>query len=129
VARAAHHGASLVSLGALLGGTGACLVVLGVLLNPGGTWVETRPTPSGRLSAGGEVVGSALIAAGALSLLAGSSLDAGVIVAVIGGASVLTYGVMTYRLREHLGVAGTPRSWWWCLRHPLWRPAVRHNGH
>jgi hypothetical protein len=122
VARAAHLGTSLISLGALLGGTGACLVVLGVLLDPGVTWGGTRPTPTGRLSTGGELVGSVLIAAGALILLAGSSLDAGVIVAVIGGAAALTYGVMTYRLHQYLGIAGTPRSWWWCLRHPLWRP-------
>jgi hypothetical protein len=69
------------------------------------------------------VIGSVLIAAGAaLILLDASNVEAWVIVAVIGGAAVLTYGVMTYRLREYLAVAGTARSWWWCLGHPLWRP-------
>jgi hypothetical protein len=68
-----------------------------------------------------ELIGSGLVAAGALILLLGSSFDTAVLIAVIGGAALLTYGVMTYRLHEHLDVVGVPRSWLWCLSHPFWR--------
>lgn len=123
VARATHHGTSLVSLGALLGGTGACLVVLGVLLDPGVIWGGRSATPAGRLSEGAELVGSMLVATGALILLVASSLTASIIVIVVAGAALLTYGTAIFRLRKHLADVGDPRSWWWCLRHPLWRPS------
>jgi hypothetical protein len=70
------------------------------------------------------LVGAALVAAGAaLILLDASDVEAWVIVVVIGGAAVLTYLVTSYRLREHVtDTMHHAPSWWWCLRHPRWRP-------
>ena len=43
-------------------------------------------------------------------------------------AAIVIYVVMTFRLREHLNLLAKDnedvprRSWWWCARHPTWRP-------
>jgi hypothetical protein len=124
VAPAAILGTTLTGLGGLLGGTGACLVVLGVLVDPGEVWGGRSTLPAGRLSQGAELIGSVLLAAGAVILLVASSLSASIIVVVLGGAAALTYGATSFRLHQYMP-PGERRSWWWCLSHPRWRGSGR----
>jgi hypothetical protein len=126
-------GASPTSLGALLVGIGAILLLVDAVAGPSGisglTWGGTLPQPTGRLSSGAEVAGSIFVAGGsALLLLSANGLSLVAVVVSLLAAALLIYVVMTFRLREHLNLvakedATAPRrSWWWCARHPRWRP-------
>lgn len=125
-------GASPTSLGALLVGVGAILLIADAVGGPG-TWGMsyggTMLEPSRRLSSGAEVSGSILVAVGsALLLLSARGLSGPAVVVSLVAAVGLIYVVMTFRLREHMKLLareddGPPRrSWWWCARHPMWRP-------
>jgi hypothetical protein len=125
-------GASPTSLGALLVGIGAVLLLLDAFAGPGlrgMTWGGTLPQPTRRLSSGAEVAGSILVAVGsAVLLLSAKGLSVLAVVVSLTAAAILIYVVMTFRLREHMNLLARGnddaprRSWWWCAWHPTWRP-------
>jgi hypothetical protein len=132
-------GANSTSLGALLVGIGAILLLVDALAGSGFsgmTWGGTLPQPTRRLSSGAEVAGAIFVAGGsALLLLGAKGLSLLAVVISLVAAALIIYVVMTFRLREHMNLIakendGAPhRSWWWCARHPGWRPSPKadHN--
>jgi hypothetical protein len=124
-------GASPTSLGALLVGIGAILLLIDAFAGPGLSGMTiggTLPQPTRRLSSGAEVAGAIFVAAGsAVLLLSAKGLSLLASVVSLGVAAAIIYVVMTFRLREHLNLVASEgnaprRSWWWCSRHPAWRP-------
>jgi hypothetical protein len=125
-------GASLTSLGALLAGIGAILLLVDAFAGSGlsgTTWGGTLPQPTSRLSSGAEIAGSIFIAGGsALLLLSAKGLSVVAVMVSLIAAATIIYVVMTFRLREHMNLIAKGdehaprRSWWWCALHPGWRP-------
>jgi hypothetical protein len=125
-------GASPTSLGALLVGIGAILLLADAVAGPGLsgiTYGGTLPQPTRRLRSGAEVAGSIFVAGGsALLLLSAKGLSLLAVVASLTVAAAIIYAVMTLRLRAHLNLIAKEnddaplRSWWWCIVHPSWRP-------
>jgi len=123
-------------IGALLVGIGAILLLVDAFSGPGlngMTFGGTLAEPGRRLSSGAEIAGSLLVAIGSgLLLFASSGVDARAVIVTVAIAAAIIYLVMTARLREHLNlVARTEdtdqRTWWWCARHPRWRPRSRQR--
>jgi hypothetical protein len=123
-------GATPTSLGALLVGIGALLLLISLTGTSwtGTTWGGTLPRPLNRLSSGAEVAGSIFVAGGsALLLLSASGLSVLAVIASLAVVATLVYAVMVLRLREHMNLVAktsnvSRKSWWWCVLHPLWRP-------
>lgn len=125
-------GASPTSLGALLVGLGAVLLLVDAIAGSGWAGMTiggTLPEPRRRMSSGAEVAGAVLVAIGsALLLLNAKGLSLLAVLVSLTAAAIVIYIVMAFRLREHMrliaredGTAPT-RSWWWCALHPGWRP-------
>ena len=125
-------GASPTSLGALLVGIGAVLLLVDTVAGSGWAGMTiggTLPKPSRRLSSGAEVAGAVFVAVGSALLLASAKglswLAVGLSFAV---AAIVIYAVMTVRLREHMRLIAredestSHKSLWWCALHPTWRP-------
>jgi hypothetical protein len=135
-----HHKASTLILGVSAGSLGALLVGIGALLLLadvvgsaagviGTTYGGTLPSPRRRLGAGMEAAGGAIYVAAGSGLLLAASSDLTVIAVVVSTAiaAAIVYVVMALRLFAHHRLvhangAGPRRSFAWCLAHPAWRP-------
>lgn len=125
-------GASPTSLGALLVGLGAVLLLVDAIAGSGWAGMTiggTLPEPRRRMSSGAEVAGAVLVAIGsALLLLNAKGLSLLAVVVSLTAAAIVIYIVMAFRLREHMRLiaredgAAPTRSWWWRVLHPGWRP-------
>ncbi len=125
-------GASSTSLGALLVGIGAVLLLVDTVAGSGWAGMTiggTLPKPSRRLSSGAEVAGAVFVAVGSALLLASAKgLSWLAVVLSLAVATIVIYAVMTFRLREHMRLiaredkGSSPKPLWWCALHPTWRP-------
>jgi hypothetical protein len=122
-------GTTLGSLGALLVGIGASLLLIDAVATPRlSSWSETYGEPGPRLAVSCKVVGAVFATVGAGLLLYESS-DLSVVVIVIADvlALALVFGFAAHELRKHHLAMREPEerdlvpSWWWCLVHPGWR--------
>jgi hypothetical protein len=128
-------GTSWSSFGALLIVVGAVLLLGDAAAGPSGltglSWAGTAPRPERRLAAAVALVGSVLVLAGSIVLVAVAGVSWLAVAVVLAVAAVMVVGVMASYLHAHLSLvardnADAPRrSWWWCLWHPLWRPPPR----
>jgi hypothetical protein len=127
---AIHAGAG--DLGALLVGIGAVMLLVDAVGPPVPqrfTFGGTLRTPSLRMFAGFELVGSIFVAVGSgILLFNATDLSAAVVIVAVAVATVFVYIAMALQLRAHHRLIeqesqGPHRSFLWCLAHPLWRPA------
>lgn len=115
------------SLGALLVGIGALLLLIDAVTGPTGIegfiWARTLPTPERRLSSGLQVAGATFAVVGSALLLANARhLGTLVIVICCVIAAAIAYLVMALRLRAQMTERHEPKPLTWCLGHPWWRP-------
>ena len=126
-------GATASSIGALLVGVGALLLLAQAAGGPvgltGTTFGGTIALPERRLGSGMEFTGSLLVAVGSAILLFESAhLSVVSVILTVLAAAFLIHIVMAIRLCAHLNVVARERgdderrSLWWCAAHPWWRP-------
>lgn len=124
-------GATWSSLGALLVGVGALLLLIEVVTSSsaldGLTFGGGMPDASRRFKSGMEVAGSIFVTVGsAILLLDSGHLSVLAVVVVLATAGLLIYAAMTVRLHEYMRQiaktnpdAVTWATWRWCATHPL----------
>jgi hypothetical protein len=113
-------------------GIGAVLLLVDTIAGSGWAGMTiggTLPKPSRRLSSGAEVAGAVFVAIGSALLLASAKgMSWLAVVLSLTAAAIVIYAVMTFRLREHMRLIArededsSPKSLWWCVLHPTWRP-------
>jgi hypothetical protein len=123
-------GATWSSLGALLVGVGALLLLIDVVTSSsaldGLTFGGGMPDTGKRFKSGMEVAGTIFIAVGSgILLLDSGTLSALAVVVVLASAALLIYAVMTIRLHEYMKQIAKTNSdavawatWRWCATHP-----------